>query len=111
MIKSRGQPQSNPAVDEDGFLANAEEWTKDIAKVLAQEEVPRGLTEDHWKIVDYLRQYYLEYGTVPPVRMLARDTGFSLIRMKKLFPHGLTKGACRIAGIPRIAIKPSFLYP
>ena len=98
-------------VDEEGFLIDADGWTKDIAQILSQEEVPSGLTEDHWRIIDYMRQYYLEYGTVPPVRMLSRDTGFSLRSIKELFPHGLTRGACKIAGIPRIAIKPNFLYP
>ncbi len=88
-----------------------ETWTQEVAEVLAQEEVPEGLTDDHWIIVNYLRQYFLEFGSVPPVRKLARDTGFSLRQMQKLFPHGLAKGACKIAGIPSDAIKPSFLYP
>ena len=100
-----------PEIDEEGFLVEPEAWTKDIAQVLSQDEVPKGLTDDHWKIINLMRQYYLEFGSVPPVRMVSRDTGFTLREIKELFPHGLTKGACRIAGIPRIAIKPSFLYP
>ncbi|MFC2059614.1 TusE/DsrC/DsvC family sulfur relay protein [Chloroflexota bacterium] len=100
-----------PEVDEDGFLIDGEKWTKDIAKILAEADVPKGLTPDHWVIVDFMREYYLSFGTVPPVRMLARRTGFSLRRIKQLFPSGLTKGACKIAGIPRIVIKPRFLYP
>ncbi|MBA7505381.1 Sulfite reductase, dissimilatory-type subunit gamma [subsurface metagenome] len=98
-------------LDEEGFLRQPEMWNRDVAQLLAQEEVPNGLTEDHWKIVGYLRQYYLEFGTVPPVRMLRRDTGFNLECIYKLFPSGLTRGACRIAGIPRNTIRPNFLYP
>ncbi|MFC1925375.1 TusE/DsrC/DsvC family sulfur relay protein [Chloroflexota bacterium] len=98
-------------IDQEGYLVRAETWTEEKASLLAKEEVPEGLTEDHWKIIECMRQYYLEMGTVPPVRMLARRTGFSLRQMQKLFPSGLTKGACKIAGIPQIAIKPSFLYP
>lgn len=100
-----------PGLDKDGFLMTAQEWTTDIAKALAQEEVPEGLTEDHWKIIVYLRQYYLDIGSIPPVRKLSRETGFTLREMKKMFPNGLAKGACKIAGIPSDAIKPSFLYP
>lgn len=98
-------------LDEEGFLRKPEMWNRDVAQLLAQAEVPKGLTEDHWKIVDYLRQYYLEFSTVPPVRMLRRDTGFNLECIYKLFPSGLTRGACRIAGISRNTIRPNFLYP
>ena len=84
-------------------------WTRDIAQTLAQEEVPGGLTGNHWKIIDYLRQYCLEFGTVPPVRMLRHYTGFNLEYICKLFPSGLTRGACKLAGIPRTTI--NRLYP
>ena len=57
-------------------------------------------TGDHWKIIDCLRQYYLRYQTVMPVRMLVQRTGISLRRIQELFPSGFARGACRIAGIP-----------
>jgi len=98
-------------LDQEGYLVRAETWTKDKANTLAKEEVPQGLTEDHWKVIEYMREYYLENGTVPPVRMLVRRTGLSLRQMQRLFPSGLTKGACKIAGIPREAVSPRFLYP
>lgn len=100
-----------PDLDEDGFLQDGKAWTKEVAEILAQGEVPGELTEDHWIIIHYMREYYLTFGSVPPVRALARRTGISLRQIKELFPNGLTKGACRIAGIPRITIRPSFLYP
>ena len=111
MTTQRDMPMSTPEVDEDGFLIDAEKWNQEIAQILAEGEVPKGLTKDHWVILEFMREYYLKYGTVPPVRMLARRTGFTLRQIKALFPSGLTKGACKIAGIPRIVIKPSFLYP
>ena len=99
------------ATDEEGFLTKADVWTEDVARFLAKSQMPQGLTEDHWKVVNYMRRYYLEFRTVPPVRKMARDTGISLRELKVLFPDGLTRGACRIAGIPRHVIRPSFLYP
>jgi len=98
-------------LDEEGFLRKPEMWNRDVAHLLAQEEVPKGLTREHWKVIDYLRQYYLDCNTVPPVRMVRHFTGFDLAYICKLFPSGLTRGACRIAGIPRISIRPNFLYP
>ena len=111
MNTQRDIPRAMPEIDEEGFLINGEKWSQDIAKILAEADVPKGLTPDHWVIVDFMREYYLTLGTVPPVRMLARRTGYTLRQIKELFPSGLTKGACKIAGIPRIVIKPSFLYP
>lgn len=96
-------------LDEEGFLRQAKMWTRDIAQLLAQEGVPGGLTPEHWKVIDYLRQFYLDWECVPPVRMLRYFTGFNLEHICKLFPSGLTRGACRISGIPRARI--SRLYP
>ena len=110
------QPQVD--VDEEGFLKKGDIWTREIAQLLAQiqtpqsvTEAPQSLTEDHWKVINYLRHYYLEFRSIPPVRKLSRDTGTSLRELKALFPDGLTKGACRMAGVPRHVIQPSFLYP
>ena len=102
---------TTPQLDKEGYLIRTETWTKEVAQTVAQEEVPEGLTDDHWMVVNHMRDYYIEYGNIPPLRKLARDTGFSLRYMQKLFPNGLAKGACKIAGIPSNAIKPSFLYP
>jgi tRNA 2-thiouridine synthesizing protein E len=101
----------SPETDEEGFLKASETWTRDTAEALARQEVSGGLTQDHWKVIDYLRNYYLKFDTVPPVKKLCRDTGVKYNCICKLFPSGLTKGACRIAGIPRWTIKPCFLYP
>lgn len=98
-------------IDKGGGLVKMQVWTEDKVSPVAQDEMPENLTEDHRKVIEYMRHYYLEMGTVPPVRMLSRRTGLSLREIQRLFPIGLSKGACKIAGIPGEAIKPSFLYP
>jgi TusE/DsrC/DsvC family sulfur relay protein len=97
-----------PQLDENGYLLDAQKWTKEVAEILAREEVPNGLSEDHWRVIDFLRNYFVEYECVPPVRLLARKTGLSLRDLKKLFPNGLAKYACKYAGIPYRVLK---LYP
>jgi tRNA 2-thiouridine synthesizing protein E len=57
--------------------------------------------EDHWKLVNYLRDYYLKYEIAPPVRMLVKQTGLDLKKIYELFPGGPAKGACKIAGLPK----------
>ncbi len=98
-------------MDDEDFLRSPETWTEDVAQYLAKDEVPDRMTEAHWKLVYYLRNYFLENGTVPPILMIRRKAGLNMKTINKLFPSGLTKGACRIAGIPRLAILPNFLYP
>ena len=111
MEKIREQNVVELDIDEQGYLFESEGWTPDIAIQLAQDQGLASLTDDQWKVILYIRQYYLEFGMVPPVRKLSRETGFTLRQMKKMFPAGLADSACKIAGIPRTGIKPSFLYP
>jgi len=92
-------------MDEEGFLLQPETWNKKVAQTLAHGEVPDNLTPDHWKVIDCVREYYLESGTIPPVRLVVRRTGFSLSCIHELFPHGYARGVCKVAGIPRNTIK------
>ncbi|MDN5347209.1 MAG: dissimilatory sulfite reductase related protein [Clostridia bacterium] len=88
-------------VDEDGFIQDPDKWNEAVAKALAQTEGIEDLTPDHWKVINYLRQYYLEFGIAPMIRKLCKETGFSLKQIYDLFPSGPAKGACKIAGLPK----------
>ena len=88
-------------VDEDGFIQNPEKWTEELAAAIAQTEEVDDLTEDHWKVINYLREYYQEFGIAPMIRKLCKDTGFQLKYIYELFPSGPAKGACKIAGLPK----------
>ncbi len=88
-------------VDEDGFMMNPEVWSEELARGLAKTEEVDELTEDHWKVINYLRNYYRDYGIAPMVRKLCKDTGFDLKQIYALFPSGPAKGACKIAGLPK----------
>lgn len=88
-------------IDEDGFIQEPEAWTKDVAIALAKTEGVEELGEDHWKLVNYLREYYLEFGIAPMIRKLCKATGFKLNKVYELFPSGPAKGACKVAGLPK----------
>ena len=89
-------------VDEEGFIAEISLWDEDMARFLAErEEGITDLTEDHWKLVNYLRDYYLEFGIAPMIRKLCKATGFKLKYVYELFPSGPAKGACKVAGLPK----------
>lgn len=88
-------------VDEDGFIQDPAAWNEEVAKFLAKSEGVEELTEDHWKVVNYLKNYYEQYGIAPMIRKLCKDTGFKLKEIYKLFPSGPAKGACKVAGLPK----------
>jgi tRNA 2-thiouridine synthesizing protein E len=88
-------------VDEDGFLQNPEVWDQNVATDFAKAEDINLLTEEHWKVIQYLRDYYLKFGVAPMVRKVCKDTGFKLNYIYELFPSGPAKGACKLAGLPK----------
>jgi dissimilatory sulfite reductase related protein len=88
-------------VDEDGFLENPEVWNERVAVDFASTEGVTELTEAHWKVINYLRNYYLQFGIAPMIRKLCKETGFKLNEIYALFPSGPAKGACKLAGLPK----------
>ncbi|MGQ9673357.1 MAG: TusE/DsrC/DsvC family sulfur relay protein [Candidatus Aminicenantales bacterium] len=88
--------------NEEGFLAHPEEWNEAVAMALAREEEGiANLTEEHWSVIRYIRQYYLENRLAPMVRSVCKTTGLPLKRIYELFPSGPAKGACKVAGLPK----------
>ena len=90
------------ALDEDGFMQEPELWNQKVAQAFAKDEGIDGeLTEDHWKVINYLREYYLKNQIAPMIRRLTKETGFTLKEIYALFPSGPAKGACKLAGLPK----------
>ena len=88
-------------IDEDGLIQDPDVWDKEVAEALAKTEGVDDMGDDHWKLVNYLREYYLEYGVAPMIRKLCKATGFKLKYVYELFPSGPAKGACKVAGLPK----------
>ena len=88
-------------IDDDGFFAHPEQWTEEMVPELARREGIDPMTDDHWKVVRFMRSEYLEKGTGPTVRVLGKTSGVSIKELYQLFPKGPAKIAARIAGIPK----------
>lgn len=93
--------------DEEGYLVNLGEWDETIAGYLATEEKVE-MTESHWEVVNFLREYYNDYQIAPAIRVLTKAIGKKLGAEKgnskylyELFPYGPAKQACKIAGLPK----------
>jgi len=89
-------------VDEDGFLQQLDKWNEEFAQGYAKEEGIEGtLTEEHWKVINCLRNYFQQFGIAPMIRKLCKETGFDLKKIYQLFPSGPAKGACKLAGLSK----------
>lgn len=88
-------------VDEDGFIQEPEKWNKAVALALAKTEGVEDMTDEHWKLVNYLREYHQKFQVAPMIRKLCKETGFPLKKVYELFPSGPAKGACKIAGLAK----------
>ncbi|MCP4060447.1 MAG: TusE/DsrC/DsvC family sulfur relay protein [Pseudoalteromonas sp.] len=95
--------------DKQGYLLDYTLWTKELAPIIAEQENII-LSEQHWEVINFVRNFYLEYNTSPAIRMLVKAMAKSLgedkgnsIYLYKLFPKGPAKQATKIAGIPKPA--------
>jgi len=86
-------------VNDEGFLTNPAEWTKDIAAVIAAEEGVPELTAAHWKVIDFARASGSDKS--PTLRQITNGAGVTTKELFALFPKGPAKIAARIAGIPK----------
>lgn len=96
-------------VDAKGYLLNYQDWVPEMAPILADTEKVE-LTENHWEVVNFVREFYLEFNTSPAIRALVKamaeklgpDKGNSRY-LHRLFPKGPAKQATKIAGLPKPA--------
>ncbi|MBS9423259.1 MULTISPECIES: sulfurtransferase TusE [Photorhabdus] len=93
--------------DAQGYLKNSSDWQEAIALLLAeQEEIT--LTEQHWEVIRFIREFYKEFNTSPAIRMLVKAIAQKYGEEKgnsrylyRLFPKGPAKQATKIAGLPK----------
>jgi tRNA 2-thiouridine synthesizing protein E len=89
-------------VDDEGYLTNHSQWTRDIAEALAQEEGIT-LTESHWKVLEFIDRDFQEKGAVPGMRRMNKIGGIPTKELYSLFPDGPIKKAAKISGYPKPA--------
>lgn len=93
--------------DPEGYLENLDDWSPELAVVIAEKE-ELTLTDEHWEIVNVVREFYEEYNTSPAIRMLVKTLANKFGKEKgnsrylqRLFPNGPAKQATKVAGLPK----------
>ena len=87
--------------NDEGFFTNPDQWTEAMAPELAKAEGIDELTENHWRVIEFMRTEYFQKGTGPTVRVLGKTSGVSVKELYQLFPKGPAKIAAKVAGIPK----------
>ncbi len=52
--------------DENGYLISLDDWSEGVADKLAEDEEIQ-MNNEHWEIINFLRDYYQEYQIAPAV--------------------------------------------
>ena len=93
--------------DTEGSRKESSQWSEPLAVVIAENE-GISLSPEHWEVVRFVRDFYLEFNTSPAIRMLVKAMANKFGEEKgnsrylyRLFPKGPAKQATKIAGLPK----------
>ena len=93
--------------DKQGFLKKRLSWSQPLADHMASLDGVT-LTQEHWEVINYFREYYEDYNIPPPMRMVIRvfkkafgEENANSRYLLTLFPEGATKAASKFAGLPK----------
>ncbi len=91
----------NVALDDNGYLKDLNQWSKEVATALADEEGIE-LKDEHMPVIEYIQEQYRN--EVPlTIRKVGKSGVVDIKGFYALFPGGPLKKASRIAGIPKPA--------
>jgi len=90
--------------DEQGFLLEPDYSEDAVRGIAAAEGIT--LSDDHWKVVNYLRDEYREHGHTPNFRNMLKGAaeilpGCDSKALYDLFPMGPAKQGAKVAGLPQ----------
>jgi dissimilatory sulfite reductase related protein len=89
----------NVQVNEEGYMTNPNEWSKEIAVELAKAEGLAELTAAHWKVIEFCRQNAKMTGKAPTLRTITNGAGVPTKELFTLFPKGPAKKVAKISGL------------
>ncbi|TEW44234.1 TusE/DsrC/DsvC family sulfur relay protein [Psychromonas algicola] len=97
------------ATDAQGYLLDSTLWSDELAAEIAQLETII-MTDEHWQVVYFVREFYEQFNTSPAIRALVKAMQNKYGKEKitsrylyRLFPDGPAKQATKIAGLPKPA--------
>ena len=87
-------------VDANDFLLDYDQWDENFVEGMAGKlGMPQKLTREQWDVLRSIREAFENNGRCPIVYETCRMNGLRLPELKRLFPAGYLRGACKLAGI------------
>lgn len=87
-------------LDDEGFLTDHTQWNEQVAAQLAA-NIGIELTDEHWKVIRFVRSDYEAEGETPTLRRVTNVAGFPTKELFKLFPKKPAKKMSYVAGVPK----------
>ncbi|NVK53730.1 MAG: TusE/DsrC/DsvC family sulfur relay protein [Flavobacteriaceae bacterium] len=91
--------QSIIQINEEGYLTDFTQWTKEIGIEIAKEQGIE-MTDKHWEVIDYIHDKYKKEEPLS-IRGIKKSGVINIKEFYQLFPGGPLKKATLIAGIPK----------
>ena len=89
--------QTNQILDEDGYLVDPVDWSPSFTENRALESGIQ-LNEQHWMLIEIIRDKYMRLGALPPMRIVCKAAGFKKNELKQQF--GSCLNLWKMAGLP-----------
>ena len=89
-----------PKRDGDGYLESMDEWTPEIAKAMAEADQYE-LNDEKWAQILKAREFYEEFGSVPPIRKFAKYIDQDQKEVFELWMTGPMKPITKYGGLPK----------
>jgi dissimilatory sulfite reductase related protein len=94
-------PMTDVRLDAEGFFVDPDQWAEDMVPDIARRVGLGTLTDEHWRVIRFMREQWRTTGSGPSVRALSKTSGVPIKRLYELFPTGPAKTAAKLAGIPK----------
>lgn len=88
-------------VNEEGYLTDFSQWTKEVGDEIAKEE-GIVMTPRHWEVINYLQEQHKQEVALS-IRRIGKSGVVDIKEFYALFPKGPLKTSTKIAGIPKPA--------
>jgi TusE/DsrC/DsvC family sulfur relay protein len=89
-----------PKRDGDGYLESMDDWTPEIAKAMAEADNYE-LNDEKWSQILKAREFYEEFGSVPPIRKFAKFIEQDQKEVFELWMTGPMKPITKYGGLPK----------
>ncbi len=87
-------------VNDEGFLTDPSEWNEELGAALAA-QIGITMTDDHWKVIRFLRDDFKQTGETPTLRRVSTAGGVPVKQLFALFPKKPAKKMAYIAGLQK----------